>query len=266
MLIRNPIKNKKGDLPTVLLVFLVFLVVLTSLFTFLIKSKNINEYTESVGLINEVYEEQNLAEFYIIEAVKTSIVESYLDITKDGGFVENPNFDLQTNVFFDELNSNLNGDFLKEFDKSIKRNFGNYDFQEDYLKKLKETILADRFDSSFNGEKLRINVKDLKLKKFSEKINVTYSPNISLEASLDKMGLHSFDQIYQAKEICKTKTTTDSLKECFQDHLKYFDVGVIERQNIQNQGQKSFIITLKSKTDFLIEGKFHTITLNFIPI
>src|SRR3989344_7523303 len=171
-------KNKKGDFSIVLLVFLVLLVVLVSLFIFSTRSQKVVIALSDSDIINKVQLEKNLAQFYVMEVTETSLVESYKEMTMHGQYVKNPSFDLELNVKFGLLSGTLNNDLNVTFKEKLKENFGNYHFDEEYMKNLKEGVKADKFNSSFNGEKLWLGISGLEIKEFSEKINITYSPDI----------------------------------------------------------------------------------------
>jgi hypothetical protein len=242
------IKNKKGSesIATTLLVFLILLVCTSSLFIFITHSKKVNIEILDAGIMNEVQLKQNLAEFYIREASEKAVVESYDEVIKNNEYIKEPTYNLEKNVEFNELNNNLNQIFIEKF----KINFKNYKFQEDYLKNLQENISPPFFD----GEKLNINVSNFEINEFSEKINVTYYPKISLNIELNKIGLDNFDKIYQIKEECKDEESIEKMENCFKNNLTNFNVKIVEK--IISEDEKYFIVNLTSKKEFLINGKF----------
>lgn len=255
-------KNKKGDFSIVLLVFLVLLVVLVSLFIFSTRSQKVVIGLSDSDIVNKVQLEKNLAQFYVTEVTEISLAESYKEMTMHGQYVKDPSFDLELNVKFGTLSDTLNNDLNVTFKEKLKKNLGNYHFDEEYMKNLKEDVRADKFNSSFNGEKLRLGISGLEIKEFSEKINITYSPDILSETSLNKLGLDSFKRIYETKENCKNQKSAVSLKTCFENSLVGFDVEIINKND--SKDGPSFFVTLTSTKEFLIDGKPENIRFSFL--
>lgn len=266
------IKNKKGDLPVVLLVFLVLLVVLTSLFIFATRSQTIIATISDVGIVNQANMKKNSLEFHIFQILENSIVESYKEMIQDGQLVENPSFDTNLYVRFNSLSLTLNEDFSKEFAERFKKRFENYDAQNSELlfQEIKKLVEEEKFVYFFNGKKIKISFSEtgnLKIQKLSEKINVSYSPHISLSTTFGKIGLNDFEEIYSAKEICKIieeSTEEKTIKECFEKELEHFNVEILEKK--KTDGETYFVIILTSKKIFLINEKPERINFGFIPI
>jgi|SRR3989338_844408 len=258
------IKNKKGDFSVVLLVFLVLLVVLGSLFIFSTRSQKVVTELSGLDIMNSVQLEKNLAQFYVMEAAETSLAESYKEMTLHGQYIKNPTFDLELNVKFGMLSDTLNEDLGTVFNEKFKKNFENYYFNEEYLKNLEDSVMANKFNPSFDGEKLKIDISGLMIKEFSEKINVFYSPEIFAETSLSKIGLDNFSRIYEAKEGCKIQKSAEFIKTCFENRLIGFNVEVVNKNS--SKDEPLFFVTLTSKKEFLVDGKLESIKLSFILI
>ena len=256
--------SRKGDFSIVLLVFLVLFVVLVSLFIFGTSSGKIVAQIQDAGIINKVKLEKSTAEFYIAEIAKNSLVESYKEIILDGNYIENPSFDLELNARFGVLSTTLNEDFKEIFNEKFKENFESCEFQEEYLKSLKPIIRSGEFVTYFDRENIRVNISGMEIKEFSENINVTSSPVISLEVNLNKIGLADFNKVYQVKEACKTKESSELIEECFENSLKGFDAEITEK-TLPNE-EKAFLVILKSKKVFLIDDKLENIKINFLLV
>ena len=67
--------NKKGDIPVVLLVFLVLLVVGIALFSFIVNSGKVEAKILDVDILEGVYVKENLIRFYVKEAGEKVLLE-----------------------------------------------------------------------------------------------------------------------------------------------------------------------------------------------
>lgn len=179
--------NKHGAMEIVLLVLLVLLVILVALFNFIVGSKSIQANIYDARFIEEVYQKQDLAEFYIRQVGEEVIVKN-------------------------------SGDFSESF----KAEFSKYNFAQDNLKELQKIISEGGFnvrtapkgvppdpngmtsdttgmtngdvgldgglmqDGILGGNNvLEITINSWEVKDSFEEIEVTYYPKISLEFDLE---------------------------------------------------------------------------------
>ncbi len=158
-------KNKRGAMEIVLLVFLVLLVVSVALFSFIVNPSYAKVNVYDARFIENVYQKQELAEFYIRQVGEKAIVR--------------------------KIGEDFGGKFKEEFSK--------YDFTEDYLIELKEIISEDKFMISTGAETLKIVIDNWKIEESApkgvpydsqdgtsegKKIQITYTPEISVKFNL----------------------------------------------------------------------------------
>ncbi len=246
-------KNKKGDMTVLLFVVLVLVMSSATLFSFINSSGKVEAQISDARFIENLYSDRDLAEFYLIGASEITIVKIYDGFVESDSYVGNPNYNSEHQVRFGVLNPGLNKEFRDNFIEEFKTEFSRYDFEEDYLKNLKEIIAVGSFDVVFDGEVLTMSINNWELNDFLNNINVTYSPRIYLKFDMMKMGLHGFEEIYDVKESCKGD---ENVKSCFEE-LVNFEVEVAEK------GEDIFV-EFTSKKDFLIGGEFRNINFGFV--
>jgi len=259
------IKNKRGDMAVVLVVFLTLLITSVSLFVFVTSSNKINAKISDAGIVNNVQIKENEAEFYIKETAEDSVVDSYTEIIQNENYIEQPAiYNSEKEVEFKDLNSGADEELNKKFNEKFKGDFENYEFEKEHLKKLKDVISKDGFSALFNGQAFQLNINAFEMNDSSAKVNVSYTPKIFLEINLTRIGLDSFNKIYLSKEECKTGQTAEAMKTCFEDNLRNFNVEVVEKTNSANE--KYFLVKLKSKKTFLTETGFENLEFSFVPV
>ena len=158
--------NKQGAMEIVLLVLLVLLVISVALFNFIIGSKSVQANIYDARFIEEVYQKQDLAEFYIRQVGEEVIAKN-------------------------------SGDFSESF----KTEFSRYEFTLDYLNDLQKIISEGRFnvrelelapkgvpsvkeDINTEGNVLEITINSWEIKDSFGKIQIKYRPEISVEFDL----------------------------------------------------------------------------------
>jgi hypothetical protein len=257
--------NKRGDVAIVLLVLLVLMVSLATLFSFTINSQKVEAKILDVRVIDSVYINEDLAEFYINQAGKKAAIKTFRD------FVDDPNkevYDLYdyinnrvtvgVDVEFKDLHVNLNKSLKQRFSQNFKEEFENYEFSESYLNNLKEIVSKDDFNVLVNKGVFQISMNSLEISDSFDKIEIKYKPKIRLEFNLENIDLHSFERIYEIKEKCKLEK---EIKKCFEENLKNFIVDI----EIKGEDNKYSLVTLTSKKEFLFGENFESVKFSFIP-
>lgn len=252
-------RNRKGDVSVLLLVILVLLVASATLFSLVISSGKVKAKISSAQFINNFYVKQELIEFYFNQAGEKTIVKTYDEFSNSGDYINNPIIS-GGEIEFKNINNRLDENFKNRYIENFKEEFESYNFEEDYLRDLRQIILDENFDVVVDKEIVTMTINNLEMNSSIEGINVTYIPEISLEFNLKKIGLHSFNEIYNVKEKCKN---AEELEECYSD-LIYFDVIVEEKE--KSSSEKYFLVTLTSKKRFLIDRKFENIGFSFVPM
>ena len=251
-------KNKKGDITILLLVILVLLLTSATLFSFITSSGKVEAKISNARFIENFYSRQDLAEFYLSQAGEIAIVRTYREFVEDDNYINNPIYNFKEEVEFREIHSKLNENFHNKFVENFKTEFKKYDFEDDYLKNLKEIIEDEDFDVIVDREILGIVIDSWEMNGSLNDINITYVPGISLKFNLKKVGLHSFEEIYEIKERCKYK---EDIESCFSDLIN-FEVSVVEKE--KSSGEKYFFVTCATKKDFLIGDGFDRIRFSFV--
>jgi len=247
-------KNKRGDMTVVLLVVFVLVISSAALFSFIASSNKVEAKISDARFIENLYSDRDLAEFYLVGASESSIIKIFNETVESDSYIEEPNYNFDGQVRFGVLSSGLNEKFKEDFVEEFKIEFSKYDFEEDHLKSLKEIVAAGSFDVVFDGEVLTVLITSWKFDDALNDIEVTlYSPRIDLKFDMMKMGLHSFEELYEVKENCKGR---ENIQGCFEE-LVNFEVEVAEK------GEDVFV-DLTSKKDFLISGGFRNINFGFV--
>ena len=246
-------KNKRGDMTVLLFVVFALIISSAALFSFITSSNKVEAKISDSRFIENLYLDKSLAEVYLTDFGEYAIVKTYEEFVAGDKYIENPNYNSEYQVRFGDLNSGLNEEFSNNFVEAFKTEFGRYDFEEDDLQNLKEIIVAGYFDVEFDGEVLTIAINKWEMNDSLNDIDVAYSPRISLKFDIERIRLHSFEEIYEVKENCKA---SENVKNCFED-LANFEIEVLE-----NGGD--VFVEMESKKDFLIDGEFKTIKFGFV--
>ncbi len=250
-------QNKRGDVAILLLVVLVLLVTMTTIFTLVTSSEKVEIKISNTRFIENFYLKQDLAEFYIGQAGEKAIVKTYKEFVEGDDYINNP-IRSEGEVEFGEIHSKLNENFRDKFRENFKTEF-SYDFENNYLKNLRGIIIDDDFEVIVDSGILTIVIDSLEMNIFIKDINITYVPEIFLDFDFKKIGLHSFEEIYEIKEKCKED---ENIEDCY-NNLINFEVSVVEKE--KSDEEKYIFATLATKKDFLIGEKFENIEFSFVP-
>ena len=256
-------KNKRGNLSIVILVLLVFMVTAATLFNFITASERVSETIYGAGVVEGIYTKQNLMEFYIRGSGEKAAVDSYRGLVSSGDYIGNPITNFRNEVKFGVLHSGLDENLKIKFTKNLKQEFSNYEFKEDYLINLKQSVLDEKFTVILERGIFKLDLSRQELDNSLENINITYFPKVSLDFNLNRIGLDNFEGVYQAKESCKNKDNKSLIESCFNDNLYGF-TSFVEVKKDTNDKNYTFV-TLTSKKEFLINKQFKNIEFSFIP-
>lgn len=257
------IKNKKASLQVVVFVILSFLVVFSSLFVFYNSSKNKIDEMSEIGLMNNLLVEKNLFETYARDILSKALYTSYNEFSTQGKYIENPSFDSNLNIIFQDVNENLKQDFSVFFEKNMldlfNKNFSNY-----YLRKLSESVKSGNYDFYFDGENVFFNFSRISLEENSDKIKIIYTPLITSRIGFLDLGLDNFEKIYLIKENCTNFDSRIESEICFNEKLKNFNVSISEIKI--SDDKVSFFVFLETKKYFLINNQKQKIFFDFIIV
>ena len=123
--------NKKGDFPTVLLVFMTVFTVLTTLFIFITNENNAAERIEEANLLDELYTKESQINFFLSEVAEDTIKEM-----------------------------NNKGFTGEEFKSKFLADVGSLEIP---YEELKEVLRAENVEVKVEGSVVNIKVKGIKL-------------------------------------------------------------------------------------------------------
>ncbi|MCF7910135.1 hypothetical protein K9L16_00490 [Candidatus Pacearchaeota archaeon] len=261
--------NKKADLPTLVFVLMTLAVSITILFGFLSNSSKISGQIIDVKLIDTLDVKESIIKNNFETSFERALAQTYKEIIENQEYISAPvKINSEGYYEFKELDEGLDKKFLDLLKINFRQDYINCFFNENYLQNLKHVIFKN---NNFSLEKKQ-EVFYLKLDKFNFSLNtrnynITYFPELSFEKSLNEIGLHGFDEIYNYKQKCSNLESVSSRRICYQsndgDVDKYFNVKISE---LSNSAGKYILISLESKREFLINGKFEKIKIEFIPV
>ena len=255
------IKNKKADVSVVLFVLFTLVICVLAIYAFITSSNQMEFQISDFNRIEEVYLKFSSAKFYLNLAGKEAFFKTYKEVVNQELYVEQPVKKVNSNLKFENLNSNWKQEFNNKFKENFKLEFSSYSFNEDYLINLRQLILDNEFEILEKKGGFDIFISNLNLSSYSKTLNVTYTPKFLLGFDFNKEKLNSFEEIYEIKEICKSQK---GVEVCFNENLLNFNAELIEKE--KTSGEKYFVVNLESKKSFLFESGFEKIKLSFVLV
>ncbi len=264
------LKNKKGitSPAMVLMVLLTLLLISFSLYNF-VTSEKVYLKIKKAGEINEVYYKESIARFYLMQAAESALIESYSEVLSSRDYIEGqiyPNEDIE----FSKLKKEIDSAFAGRVSEKIKEKFSETDFEEEYLKDLKEKIINGKFKIEKNKDVVKLKIDSIDISSDSnakKEIAVSYYPYIEITLRLSRVGLADFYDIYTAKEGCKeqanSEDTVEKTESCFRDSLENFDIHAIEKAHPVTS-EKYILVRLETKKEYLVDGEFRKISTEFV--
>jgi len=122
--------NKKGDFPTVLLVFMTVFTVLTTLFIFITNENNAAERIEEANLLDELYTKEFQINFFLSEVAEDTVKE---------------------------MNNGFTGE---EFKSKFLADVGSLELP---YEEMKEVLRAENMEVKIEGSAVNVKVKGIKL-------------------------------------------------------------------------------------------------------
>ena len=243
------LRDKRANVWINLLVLLVVITCLAALLSFVASSGKIESEVSNSVVLEQVNLKENLVDFYAKEMVEEALVKTYKEFVEEEEYVGEPViYDGTGNVEFVVLRADLKERFKNKFDENFKSEFSKYEFEEEYYQTLKNSVINGNFESSLDGNRLNLNIKNLEIKDSFVKVSVDYVFDSAIELDFKKIGLHSFEDVYGFKECVKKREVCS---------LDNFDMQIFEKN-----GEK--LVALKSKRSFLIDGEFKKIEFKFV--
>ncbi len=242
---------KRADTSIVLLVLLTFLAAGIALFSFATSGSVAKEIIDP-RVVEGVYVQENNVDFYLNEIGEKALVKTYNDFVKEGDYVSVPVKFNSGYPYFDSLRADLNNVFIEKFKENFKSEIKNYEFEEDYLKKLE----TSGFEVVGSYQTLVAVFKNLEMEQsFGEEniLNVYYKPEIKIELSFSKIGLVDFNELYEVKTECKNV-------DC---PLEKSGFSVVDGE-ISIGGSIKKVVNFESQKKFLTDSGYDFIKFSFI--
>lgn len=293
-------KNKKGNLPIVILVFLVLALLLTSIFTGYFTQKNAfkNYEIERVQIINsnKILFEQNL---YVVS--KAAFLKTFYEFSlgKDYDYIKNRK---NTGEFF-EIHERIEENFNQRFKENFLEILNLANTSQPKLELQYDSLKKGNFDLNYSNEKLKLNFTYISFNEQGEiptssflsllpivgrffessssrssVISLNYKTPIEISIDFEKISLEGFYEIYYAKENCKFLQENDIIKNCLEKHLPNFIVKVENISEYVENEEKVFpfesiptsednlkLVHLRTKEYFIFDGEIKPIEFVFVP-
>ncbi|NCO11307.1 hypothetical protein GW924_01735 [Candidatus Pacearchaeota archaeon] len=251
--------NKKGDTAVLVFIFLVIVVLLGTIFSFLTTSGKVEAEIQNSNYLDAAYAKENEVEFYLYESLRKGVVEEYYRMSLDNSFFGgNPDmrngklvlgeYNDNAGRFSNSVSSrmkktNIENDIVMErFDREIELKTFTFNYSDMSLEMEGFPFIIDVVD----GEILWKEVPD----ELEKDIGVIYRPELKARLNLTEIGLHDFSYIYDSAIFCQLD------EMCLKEKLFNFDVKI-------TSGEEGDLVRIESKKEFLLDGNFRRIVLEF---
>lgn len=284
--------NKKGADSTgiIIFTFLVLTLIGITLFSFVQSVNYSNSMILGIDFIDSVYIQEQRAIFNLNQFAEIAFLKTYNDFLENGKYIKEPsffNYNEKNIPVFSSLE--LDENFKKEFKENLETEFRDEIFEDEVLNKLKSVFGTENFEVSGNTEKLSINKEGFVftaetgnenrgIKSDSELVSekdipvnldfskfeaqVSYASNLLIEIDVNKLGLDSFEELYEFKESCSAIGELNSKIECYNLHkseISNFNINIIKYN-------EKVVFEFESKKEFLIDGAYKKIKFSFVVI
>ncbi len=210
------LKNKRGDMAVIMVVFMTLLLVGVALYYFNTSNKAYAETIQNPDILDKVYFQEDQAKFYLQDSLERATINTYQD------FIDNELYIVNSVKKDDYLIFDKPWNEEEKFERKLIENFG--------IEISKYKIEGfDLGNMEINAEANNIFVK---MKNFNadfstteNEVGVSYDKEINAELNLNEFGLHSFKEISDVKEYCKEIASAVEKGNCYSEVLKNFDVS-----------------------------------------
>ncbi len=260
------VKNKKGDVAVVLVVIMAFLLVGIAMFSFSTASNAYSTEISNPNDLDEIYLKKYNYEYYITNSLENAYLLTYNDFVKNNFYFPSQEKKYNYTVFDKEWNEEerfeekFTENFNKEIDKYIYEGLRSEDIKLDF----RDDEIIARIEN-FNTK----NVLDE-----AEEKSFEYNASIEVKFSSKVFGLHSFKEISNVVQKCKSIAGANEKKECYEKDLSNFyvyvqivrrDMGgnIISEFNENTQVKEVYsIVSLISKNKYLYEKEDRLVNSN----
>jgi len=244
--------KKKASLQITLLVFLIFGLILITLFSFYSSNKKIEGKIFAFGVFNPLYSEEGNTEFYMQDIGKTALIKTYSSFARDGDYVGEVIQNSKGEFKFEKLNEKRDEFFAEKFKENFESELSKY---PDEIK----NKISGKYSVLVSEGKVSLKLNEYKISKTSSVFGVVYSPNVEVNFRFNDFGLISFEELYGIKDRCKD---SNEKAFCFNSGIKDFNVLISEKRD--SVGNKYDYVNFESKKEFLSDSGFSNIKFGFI--
>jgi len=230
-------KNKRGDLATTVLVFLVVTLCAAALYSFAVTNSEVEKKIQDINYAESAYIIADSFEFGMEGSVRQAYLETYLEflINEEYSYI-NSGRKIPDVYYFDSLHSKLNERFKELFLEKLN-------IDEEYKKKVVVEFSDDLF---------RVTFKDMEFGSEGGGYVVHYRTDIVYEYNFMDQGIIGFEKLNEVKDKCASFDEVDEVKGCFEGKFKNFKATVTEI----GEDEKYFNVVLendKARLNFLIK-------------
>lgn len=245
---------RKGDSSIVILVLLVVGVVIFTLISFVNGGEKISEVVFDASVAENVRTKIQIQDFYLDSFVEQAVYDSYLEILENNNYMDSPRENPSGSGQW-EFSDLKNLDFGLYFEENIKAHFNN-NLESDSFVSLKNSFEKGDFETVYSSGVLTFTLKNVSTEVVYKDISIKNYRDVSVVFDFDKNGLHSFERIYEVKEMCKNEEF-ERVEECF-SALNNFDVSVSKSVS------ENVFVNFESRKLFLV-GELKKIEFGFVP-
>jgi len=233
------IKEKRGSIYIVLLVFMTLALCIATLFIFVTQSYKINKRFAELSMLDKIYANATKTEFYVRQSMGEAMVESYRKIVQYHEFIDSGCFEDGV-PFFCSLSPDINTKFAQEFEKSFRS-------------KISKVLQNNAFEVNFDGNTVHVKTM-LLLEEKNRHARVSYLYTFNESISFRDLGLVSFSALHNIATECMAN------EKCWQQKLADFDSRVTR---IETGSESYYKITLESKHKFFTDKTLEGVKLDF---
>ena len=265
------IKSKRGVAQSFSILFLVLgaiVLVGFTIFRFYLGVSAVQESLEPYQAFEELLSRENFAKKTLYVAGEEIVVKGYEDFAKSGGYILNAEQSSSFNNYLgftdlrtpESMKTILNGALYPEMEN--KRTSFLSTGERINLNLAHQMSRGFSFGYSSKGIILAINSWDETEQR--KGLYIFYRTPVSLEFNFIDMGLHSFEDVWAAKEECEGKATEAEIEKCFENRLPNFKVDAKDFV-VDAQGKRDYFkIDLESRRTFFLDGSFRKVKFGFI--
>lgn len=258
--------NRKGTVEITLLVVMILILAIATIFIFG-TSEAITSGKMDLGAFGRLKDAELVAESNVKFISEDIIINRYDDFAKNNKYLIEKRRDDKFTGEFSSLHSRVNENFWNDFDTSFFDIFDKHNFSSTYKDTHGLTVLKKKLKFKFNEENMTADIVGFSFIEDGEILSLKYRTNLSVDIKFSRLGLHSFKEIYEAKEKCDVKNVSNEYYEtCYEKELPFFDVEVKSDKNLKYSLEDGdILVKLSTKRKYYLDGEIRAIDFEFVP-